>query len=218
MEQGAFLPFYEQHKETLYHYACTLTANAHQAEDALQNAWVSCLRQEEVFDALPPLSPHRRLSAPGEAAGETYPPGISAPVAAVYPAGRLFGPGRRPGGRRGRGAGSGPAGAGGHPQPGRDLFPERDGEHRVHLFALLSSDGKREVPALQFREHCPGKGQCDRRERGMVSPHFPSNQDLSCAWGNRSGKLCIEQPCDLLVSCAIGYGRNGQRNAACHTI
>ena len=54
MEQGAFLPFYEQHKETLYHYACTLTANAHQAEDALQNAWVSCLRQEEVFDALPP--------------------------------------------------------------------------------------------------------------------------------------------------------------------
>ena len=26
MEQGAFLPFYEQHKETLYHYACTLTA------------------------------------------------------------------------------------------------------------------------------------------------------------------------------------------------
>ena len=54
MEQGAFLPFYEQHKETLYHYACTLTSNAHQAEDALQNAWVSCLRQEEVFDALPP--------------------------------------------------------------------------------------------------------------------------------------------------------------------
>ena len=28
MEQGAFLLFYEQHKETLYHYACTLTANA----------------------------------------------------------------------------------------------------------------------------------------------------------------------------------------------
>ena len=119
-------------------------------------------------------------------------PGISAPVAALYPAGRLFGPGRRPGGRRGRGAGSGPAGAGGHPQPGRDLFPERDGEHRVHLFALLPSDGKREVPALQFHEHCPGKGQCDRRERGMVSPHFPSDQDLSRAWGNRSGKLCIE--------------------------
>lgn len=43
MEQGAFLPFYEQHKETLYHYACTLTANAHQAEDALQNAWLLCL-------------------------------------------------------------------------------------------------------------------------------------------------------------------------------
>ena len=54
MEQGAFLPFYEQHKETLYHYACTLTANAHQAEDALQTAWLSCLRQEETFDALPP--------------------------------------------------------------------------------------------------------------------------------------------------------------------
>ena len=54
MGQGAFLPFYEQHKETLYHYACTLTANAHQAEDALQNAWVACLRQEETFDALPP--------------------------------------------------------------------------------------------------------------------------------------------------------------------
>lgn len=43
MEQGAFLPFYEQHKETLYHYACTLTANAHQAEDTLQNAWLLCL-------------------------------------------------------------------------------------------------------------------------------------------------------------------------------
>lgn len=54
MEQGAFLPFYEQHKETLYHYACTLTANAHQAEDALQTAWLSCLRQEKTFDALPP--------------------------------------------------------------------------------------------------------------------------------------------------------------------
>lgn len=51
---GAFLLFYEQHKETLYHYACTLTANAHQAEDALQTAWLSCLRQEETFDALPP--------------------------------------------------------------------------------------------------------------------------------------------------------------------
>lgn len=49
MEQGAFLPFYEQHKETLYHYACTLTANAHQAEDALQTAWLSCLRQEQRY-------------------------------------------------------------------------------------------------------------------------------------------------------------------------
>lgn len=37
------MPFYEQHKETLYHYACTLTANAHQAEDTLQNAWLLCL-------------------------------------------------------------------------------------------------------------------------------------------------------------------------------
>lgn len=54
--RGHFCPFYEQHKETLYHYACTLTSNAHQAEDALQNAWVSCLRQEEVFDALPRTS------------------------------------------------------------------------------------------------------------------------------------------------------------------
>ena len=71
-------------------------------------------------------------------------------------------------------------------------IPSQDVEHRVHLFALLSSDGKREVPALQFHEHCPGKGYGDRRERGMVSPHFPSDQDLGCAWGNRSGKLCIE--------------------------
>lgn len=169
-------------------------------------------------DAPPPLSPHCRLSAPGEAAGETYPPGISAPVAALHSVGRLPGPGRCFSGRGRGGLGVGPAGAGGHPQPGRDLFPERDGEHRVHLFALLPSDGKREVPALQFHEHCPGKGHGDRRERGMVSPHFPSNQDLGCAWGNRSGKLCIEQPCDLLVSCAIGYGRNSQRDAACHTI
>lgn len=59
MTPGTFLQFYEIHKETLYHYACTLTANAHQAEDALQNAWVACLRQEETFDALPP---DRRLA------------------------------------------------------------------------------------------------------------------------------------------------------------
>ncbi len=59
MEQGAFLPFYEQHKETLYHYACTLTANAHQAEDALQTAWLSCLRQEETFE----MKGRRRPSA-----------------------------------------------------------------------------------------------------------------------------------------------------------
>lgn len=48
-----FILFYEANKTRLYRYALALLHDPTQAEDALQNAWLSCVQHAETFFQVP---------------------------------------------------------------------------------------------------------------------------------------------------------------------
>lgn len=53
MQQTYFHGFFEEQDPLLFRYAVYLMRDHHQAEEALQNAWLQCLSNRETFFAIP---------------------------------------------------------------------------------------------------------------------------------------------------------------------
>lgn len=53
MQQNYFHGFFEEQDPLLFRYAVYLMRDHHQAEEALQNAWLQCLSNRETFFAIP---------------------------------------------------------------------------------------------------------------------------------------------------------------------